>query len=687
MHKRSTLGLVIASAILATGCGGGGGGSSSSDGITETSEGVTVSGRAADGYLVQANVCADLNANGQCDAGEPTTTTGAGGKFSLDIPSDQLRTELVVEAIANLTVDEDNGQPVPAGFTLRSPILGTGEDQFVSPISTMVADEMKRTGATSAVEAKRKISQQLGTSFDLTTDYVAAAKDGSNPTLQRNAERLHRIAQVTARVMAEIESNITQSDLDEAGITKADFLALASRQIELLVSVIVEDIDATLDDPNFDPDAIVESPEYAVETPIDDGDGEPPTTGVDPVDPSDQLSDRISEAVQASPFFRNTPSGVEALIGSEATYFDFQESETLPDRYYYLGLKRMLQTGNGNTGTLIQSEAASKLVDGQIVPEDIPADTARVQVFMNGTQSFKRINEAFLAEIDVTGQNGTLSGEIFPGLSSPGLPITSSYAKIDLSALSTADTIASLYPSISAASFADISEASIFPDGSAAYALTETLEEPLFMTSWHGGGSICSVDAPLYEVQSCNVVYGAEKGSMGATPATTLDGLTYRDDLSVYTDGDYSGGVEAGIGFESGGQDYMMYLYGDMADGSGRIEVAYLQSDGRIGSAGGEGTWTLMEQPFRHIKLDLPDGIYFRAFLDDVGGEGYAFLHEHEGYVRAGRATPAGVELPVYFKRNPETLLLNETAADHVLQKLQDWNKLAENPGWTDSST
>ncbi len=80
MHKRSTLGLVIASAILATGCGGGGS-SSSSDGITETSEGVTVSGRAADGYLVQANVCADLNANGQCDAGEPNTTTGAGGKL------------------------------------------------------------------------------------------------------------------------------------------------------------------------------------------------------------------------------------------------------------------------------------------------------------------------------------------------------------------------------------------------------------------------------------------------------------------------------------------------------------------------------------------------------------------------------------------------------------------------------
>jgi ABC-type glycerol-3-phosphate transport system substrate-binding protein len=70
MQKRSTLGIMIASTILATGCGGGGG-SGSSENVTETPENITISGRAADGYLVQANVCADLNANGRCDAGEP----------------------------------------------------------------------------------------------------------------------------------------------------------------------------------------------------------------------------------------------------------------------------------------------------------------------------------------------------------------------------------------------------------------------------------------------------------------------------------------------------------------------------------------------------------------------------------------------------------------------------------------
>ncbi|ERS85195.1 hypothetical protein Q667_17580 [Marinobacter sp. C1S70] len=155
---------MIASAILATGCGGGGG-SGSSGGVTETPDNVTISGRAADGYLVQANVCADLNTNGSCDAGEPNTTTGEGGVFTLEVPQSGLTAELLVEAIANLTIDEDTNQPIPKGFTLRSPIIDEKDAQFVSPVTTMVANEMKNTSV-SLERAKEIVAQRLNTSFE-----------------------------------------------------------------------------------------------------------------------------------------------------------------------------------------------------------------------------------------------------------------------------------------------------------------------------------------------------------------------------------------------------------------------------------------------------------------------------------------------------------------------------------------
>ncbi|ERS85194.1 hypothetical protein Q667_17575 [Marinobacter sp. C1S70] len=277
MNKRNTLGIVVASTILAAGCGGGGSGSGTTNnndgadaggGTPDTADFATVSGRAADGYLVQANVCADLNANARCDAGEPNTTTGEGGQFTLEIPVNQLDTELVVEVIANLTVDEDTMQPVPKGYTLRSPILGRGDNQFVSPMSTLLADEMRATGATSAIEAKNKILRQLGVTFDLTSDFVAASKDDSSPGVQREAQKLHRMAQVFALVMAEFEDGANQSVLDQAGLTKAEFLDQVTDQLNGLIPSIVSDVAEAPNGPDFDPGSLVAK--YNLQSPLDD---------------------------------------------------------------------------------------------------------------------------------------------------------------------------------------------------------------------------------------------------------------------------------------------------------------------------------------------------------------------------------------------------------------------------------
>lgn len=678
MQKRSALGIMIASTILATGCGGGGSGSANS--VTDKPENVTISGRAADGYLVQANVCADLNANGRCDAGEPNTTTGAGGVFSLDIPQSGLTAELLVEAIANLTIDEDSNQPVPNGFTLRSPILGERDAQFVSPVTTMVANEMKNSSV-SLERAKEIVAQRLNTSFDPVKNFIEAAKNSADDSEKQSAERLHRIAQVTARVMAQIESNVTQSDLDQAGLTMAEFLALASRQIEAVISVIVNDIDRTLGNPEFDPDSIVDGPDYTFEPPIDN---ETPDTGETPDVTNDMLADRISEAEDANPFYRQTPSGEQAVIGSTATYLEFGQKPDLSHRFYFEALEREMSSADGQFAKLTQEQSASDYFNGQYVAKTIRPDATRVKFFQNSEQATTQIFKGYMSEIDVTAQtNGTLASTTGPN--TPEVGILSKYVKVDLSGLSTAFTISSLYPNVSINSFPSEASGSIFPDGSAAYLLNETLIEPMYITSWHGlegsnsqSETHCSPNAELSQVMGCNVLYGNESALGTSAPATTFDALTYPDSASVYT----NTGVENGIGFESNGVEYYMYLFGDKSDGSGRIEVTRTrESDGaRINV--GNGTWNVEDAPFEHIRLELPDGLYYPAFMSEVGGEGYAFLHEVEGFVRAGRATPAGVEVPTYFKRNPETLHLNETALNHVLSKMDTWDLLTQHPGW-----
>lgn len=304
----------------------------------------------------------------------------------------------------------------------------------MSPVTTMVADEMKKSSSTTLEQAKKAVSQRLGTSFDPVDDYIAAAKDGTDASAQQNAQRLHRIAQVTTRVMAQIENNVNQTDLDQAGITKAEFLARSARQIELLVSVIIDDVDATLSDPDFDADTVVDSPNYAVTPPIEDPTtsdpqpNEPPTDVVDPDPSGPVLADRLVEATSAGPFFMGSTTGLRPQEGAAATYLEIQESETLPDRYYYFTLDRMLETGSGSTGTLTQRETASKTVAGEVVPEPISSDLADLKVFEDSEHTLMTVYESFLGSINVTATDGDLAGTSFEG----AIEINSSYMEVDL---------------------------------------------------------------------------------------------------------------------------------------------------------------------------------------------------------------------------------------------------------------
>ena len=247
--KKRLLVSVIASTLGLVACGGGGGGDGSSGGITASS--VTVSGKVADGYLVGATVCLDVNENKLCDAGEPTATTTAGGAYTLEVDDPDYPILAVVDAS---TIDEDTGTAVGAPYVLSAP---AGKPEFVSPLTTIVHSVLEDNPTLSADDAEELVKSDLGyatgDSVGLFEDYVAAGSDTSNPD-RDEYERLHTIAQVVAEIMEnnfqEIERAAVTAGLDTAEVMDS-LVALLTEQVLEQLDVIAEQADdetATVED-------------------------------------------------------------------------------------------------------------------------------------------------------------------------------------------------------------------------------------------------------------------------------------------------------------------------------------------------------------------------------------------------------------------------------------------------------
>ena len=199
--QKSLIALFIAGTLSA--CGGSSGSNTSETAVDKPSstpaEGslTSLSGKAADGYLVGANVCLDLNNNKICDSNDPSTITGNGGTFTLKgVTQTQINENpLLVEVVADQTVDEDDpGMVLKKAYTLSAPAGYT----FISPLTTMVQNKVE--SGNSINDAEKEVKEKLGTTLSLKEDYVAAKKEGDNT---QEFEKLHQIAQVTANVIAD----------------------------------------------------------------------------------------------------------------------------------------------------------------------------------------------------------------------------------------------------------------------------------------------------------------------------------------------------------------------------------------------------------------------------------------------------------------------------------------------------
>ncbi|SFP66364.1 hypothetical protein [Enterovibrio norvegicus] len=243
--KRTLLATAIALSLAA--CGGDS--SSSTSGSTPEPTQTNLSGKAADGYLQNANVCLDINQNKACDSDEPTATTDENGAFSIEATQAHIDSApLLVNVIPGTTTDSDQpGVAIDKGYTLSAP----SAFNFVSPMTTLIQNEIEK-GAT-IEESVAQIQTKLGTDLDVTADYIAGKSDVTN---QAEFERLHKIAQVTARVIASKLDELKDDALNN-GVSNVDLINVINEEVTKSLSDIVSDV--TLAGNGFDPDTVADS--------------------------------------------------------------------------------------------------------------------------------------------------------------------------------------------------------------------------------------------------------------------------------------------------------------------------------------------------------------------------------------------------------------------------------------------
>lgn len=206
LAKKKQLALLFAStALLLQGCGG-------SDDVVVSPPApppppppptVSIAGTVLGGPLQAAKVCFDANDNRICDAGEPTATSAADGKFTLTVPQATASAHAVVaEAVAGTTIDTDTGV-VARAFTLVAP---AGHTAIVSPFTTLLQSEVDSGRAPNLEQAEETVlGFMVGTAGDtggLTpySNYLPDATDTSAQATRR--ARMLGLGQLLSRGFA-----------------------------------------------------------------------------------------------------------------------------------------------------------------------------------------------------------------------------------------------------------------------------------------------------------------------------------------------------------------------------------------------------------------------------------------------------------------------------------------------------
>jgi len=193
-RRAATVLTPIALACTLAACGGDGTKTTTYSGkVTATSFQSSVSGDPTlnAGYYQGATVFLDTNGNGVKDANEPSTTTDAGGKFTLvadaglsgqlvaDIPTSATNTAAAHAVSSHLILRASTAQIADQGNTAI----------VISPLSSEVQRLVEANGTTYATEKANLITRVSGPAFNKGTATVAAADLLADPSTLTGAEQ------------------------------------------------------------------------------------------------------------------------------------------------------------------------------------------------------------------------------------------------------------------------------------------------------------------------------------------------------------------------------------------------------------------------------------------------------------------------------------------------------------------
>ncbi|MGU5767720.1 hypothetical protein, partial [Aeromonas allosaccharophila] len=207
MKKHHHLSLIAA--LVLSACGGGSDNSSSDNGGNGAPADITLTGRALSGdYLAGQAACLDLNANQQCDNGEPQTTTDSQGRFSFTLPetqqADARQAWAILAAPATSLKAAARAAATPTLFGYVD-----GAEFVVSPYThdlvTRTDPEQRKTHYQSSIATKEK--QLIASELGLTTqeaseqklfgDYLAAGDEHSAALAEEAATKEQQLVEAS----------------------------------------------------------------------------------------------------------------------------------------------------------------------------------------------------------------------------------------------------------------------------------------------------------------------------------------------------------------------------------------------------------------------------------------------------------------------------------------------------------
>lgn len=571
---------------------------------------ISFTGLVADGYLVDATVCLDLNDNKECDSGEPSATSTDGGAFTITEAS-QAQFDahaIVVEVVKGVTVDEDEpGVVLTKSLTLSAP----PGFNFVSPLSTMVQNEVEK-GA-SVGDATSTVQDKLGTTLDLNEDYVAGKDDPSKSEADKaKFNLLYQVAQVTATVISNnmdaLEDAAASNNISLDGLisTIVDQVFDALGEIATQVELIAGD-----DTQTFDPDALA--------TTIDD----------DFVDlDENNLADQVAqnEAEQNS-----SAANLAAEVNGDGLFWFFAEDEGSSN--YFIEYGRIYISGGTGQEDFFEWNG-SAFVAGTL-------DSDGTEYVLTGSGWVTTTDEI---------QNITANADNTVTLQFDNFSETISAQQFDLTGLNVSTALEEVEGDGTWANAVPAS--SVFPSGSLGFDVTFETGEGGY---WYFVDSGCDAEEDNLFCSRLNY-YNGVSTQYATTLAGIVESTAYTPTGSNQVDADNINAIELGY---KGGRVLMAEL---VSGGTiNYYEVQDLDSASSIFNFRGTGTWTSNTVGgVAFYELDGPD--FSSEFDGPMHPDSNVILFVRFGFVRTAE----------HDLEEAGDLIFNKTAADHIIDVFDD---------------